>query len=77
MTQANALAVNNDMFAHYLPEMGVVETVERSQEPLPEPPRIVPHSRTLRKAREQVKYMVFDGVSPRRIRNYLHQWVTW
>lgn len=39
--------------------------------------RIVPHARTLRKAREQVKYMVIDEVSPRRIRNYLHRWVCW
>ena len=42
-----------------------------------EPIRIVPHPRTLRKAREQVKYMVIDGTSSRRIRNYLHRWVTW
>lgn len=42
-----------------------------------EPIRIVPHARTLRKAREQVKYMVIDEVSPRKIRNYLHRWVTW
>jgi hypothetical protein len=39
--------------------------------------RIVPHPRTLRKAREQVKQMVNDGVSPRRIRNYLHYWAFW
>jgi hypothetical protein len=39
--------------------------------------RIVPHARTLRKAREQVKWMVKDGVSPRRIRNYLHRWCAW
>jgi hypothetical protein len=39
--------------------------------------QIVPHSRTLRKAREQVKHMVIDEVSPRRIRNYLHRWITW
>ncbi len=32
----------------------------------------VPHARTLRKAREQVKWMVKDGVSPRRIISYLH-----
>jgi len=35
--------------------------------------RIVPHARTLRKAREQVKWMVRDGVSPRRIISYLHR----
>ena len=41
------------------------------------PDRIVPHARTLRKAREQVKQMVIDEVSPRRIRRYLHHWTTW
>ena len=38
---------------------------------------MVPHARTLRKAREQVKCMVIDGISSRRIRNYLHRWVIW
>lgn len=42
-----------------------------------EPIRIVPHPRTLRKAREQVKYMVIAGFSARRIRNYLHRWGMW
>lgn len=37
----------------------------------------MPHPRTLRKAREQVKLMVIDGTSSRRIRNYLHRWVMW
>ena len=39
--------------------------------------RMIPHARTLRKAREQVKCMVIDGASPRRIRNYLHRWTRW
>lgn len=39
--------------------------------------RIEPHPRTLRKAREQIKSMVIDGISFRRIRNYLHLWTTW
>ena len=39
--------------------------------------RIVPHPRTLRKARESVKQMVNTGVSPRRIRSYLDCWSTW
>lgn len=39
--------------------------------------RIVPHPRTLRKAREQIKYMVIDGSSTQQIRNYLHRWVMW
>ena len=38
---------------------------------------IVPHPRTLRKTREQVKLMVIDGISSHRIRNYLHRWVAW
>jgi hypothetical protein len=39
--------------------------------------RIVPHARTLRKAREQVKCMVIDKASPFRIRNYLQLWCAW
>lgn len=39
--------------------------------------RIVPHPRTLRKARENVKQMVNTGVSLRRIRRYLHHFVIW
>ena len=39
--------------------------------------RIVPHPRTLRKAREQVKAMVNDGVSRLKIRTYLHRFVLW
>jgi hypothetical protein len=37
----------------------------------------VPHQRTLRKAREQVKQMVTHEVSPRQIRLYLHRWCSW
>jgi hypothetical protein len=44
---------------------------------MPEPNRIVPHPRTLRKAREQVNQMVKDEVSLPRITNYLHRWGTW
>lgn len=39
--------------------------------------RIVPHPRTLRKARENVKQMVNTGVSLRIIRRYLHNFVIW
>jgi hypothetical protein len=42
-----------------------------------EPLRIVPHPRTLRKARENVKWMVNDGVSLLKTRNYLHRFVRW
>lgn len=48
-----------------------------SNNQLPALDRIVPHPRTLRKAREQVKQMVIDGVSPQRIRSYLHRWSMW
>jgi hypothetical protein len=51
------------------------ETISEHQKH--EPMRTVPHPRTLRKAREQVKHMVIDEVSPRRIRHYLHRWITW
>jgi hypothetical protein len=39
--------------------------------------RIVPHVRTLRKAREQVKAMVSDGFSASSIRTYLSLWAAW
>lgn len=38
---------------------------------------IVPHPRTLRKAREQIKQLVTSGTSSQRIRRYLHRWTTW
>lgn len=38
---------------------------------------IIPHPRTLRKAREQVKCMVSDGISSQRIRGYLRRWAVW
>ena len=43
----------------------------------PEPIRIAPHSRTFRKAREQIKQMVQDGFSIQSIRRYLHRFVLW
>jgi len=48
-----------------------------SEHQLHEPTRIVPHPRTIRKAREQVKVMVKDGVSLRKISRYLHRFVLW
>ena len=38
---------------------------------------MVPHARTLRKAREQIKWMVKDGVSLTRIKHYLPRFVLW
>jgi len=42
-----------------------------------EPMRIVPHARTLRNARVQVKAMVTAGFSVHQIRTYLQQWACW
>lgn len=39
-----------------------------------EPITIAPHTRTIRKAREQVRLMVIDGFSIPRIRSYLTAW---
>ena len=41
------------------------------------PFQVVPHPRTLRKARENVKQMVADGISFRKIRRYLYRWAAW
>ena len=38
---------------------------------------IVAHARTLRNVCSQVKQMVIDGISARRIRSYLNRWCTW
>lgn len=38
---------------------------------------IVPHTRTMRNAREQVRLMVIDGFSTSRIRSYLSAWLRW
>ena len=39
--------------------------------------RMIPHPRTLRKARLQVKLMVNSGVSLRQAKRYLKQWLLW
>jgi hypothetical protein len=39
--------------------------------------RIIPHPRTLRKARIQVQQMVTIGLSTKLIRRYLHQFLLW
>ena len=60
---------------NYHPQWGGGETI--SSHSLPEPIRIVPHPRTMRKAREQIKQMVHDGFSIQSIRRYLHRFVLW
>ena len=39
--------------------------------------RITPHARTLRKARENVRLMVADQVSPAKIKRYFSRWLHW
>ena len=38
---------------------------------------MTPHPRALRKARENVKFMVADQVSPVKIRCYFSRWLQW
>ncbi len=71
--QANKQSVNT-------PELSIIQANwggKTTEHLLPEPNRIAPHPRTLRKAHEQVKQMVINGVSLRRISNYLYRWSTW
>lgn len=78
MTQANDEAVIPVNTAHYPTSLygggGTDAVISHQTLGLD---HIVPHSRTLRKAREQINQMVSDGVSPQRIRSYLHQWAMW
>ena len=77
VTQANDRSVIQLNTAHYLTSLGGGETNVATDHQEPALDRIVPHPRTLRKARENVKAMVKSEVSPRRIRSYLHRWSTW
>jgi len=43
----------------------------------PSPMQIVPHARTLRKARMQVQLMVQTGSSARQIKSYLNRFIYW
>ena len=38
---------------------------------------MVPHPRTLRKARENVRLMVADGLSAQKIKKYFFRWTQW
>jgi len=51
--------------------------VATSEHQVHEQIRITPHPRTLRKARERVRWMVNDGLSARQIKLYLHRFVLW
>ena len=67
MTQAVVNVSNTEQFERNPSKTGGVETIWQPEEQPLLQTHIVPHARTLRKAREQVKWMVKDGVSPRRI----------
>ena len=77
MTQANEKSVIKFDAEHYLASLGGGKTNIATDYQKLEANRIVPHPRTLRKAREQVKQLVIDGTSSQRIRSYLHRWVLW
>lgn len=71
---------NNTKVTHandvqYLNDMGGVETYSEHQNEAKI--SIIPHPRTLRKARIQVQQMVTIGLSTNRIRRYLHQFLLW
>jgi len=75
MTHANDDSIQSPTPAHSLIARGggSVFFEHQTQEPL----HLVPHARTLRKARENLKWMVNDGVSRLKTRNYLHRYVIW
>lgn len=73
-TQAAVSGAHKKQREQNIPIMGGVEPVRQPEEQLHFPTDIVPHARTLRKAREQVQVMVKDGFSARRILLYLHRW---
>jgi hypothetical protein len=75
----NTTHVNDDSIGlsksvHSLNERGGKTTSEHQMHV---PLRIVPHPRTLRKARENVSFMVKNGVSLQKTRSYLHHFVVW
>ena len=75
----NVTQISNDSTTHHdhcLNSMGGNSSLEVEQTDS-EQQRIVPHARTLRNAREQVKQMVNDGFSTRRIKRYLSRWCSW
>ena len=65
------------MIACYLTTMGGKDSIIIAEGVNPEQIPIVPHARTLRKAREQVRLMVIDGFSTPRIKRYLNAWLVW
>jgi RNA-directed DNA polymerase len=74
VTHANDDSIAQHDVIHYLFNWGG-NTTSNHQSHVPV--RIVPHSRTLRKARTQVQLMVITGFFTRRIRRYLHHFLLW
>jgi hypothetical protein len=74
VTHVNDASIGLTIPVHYLSELGG-KTISEHQ--MHEPTRIVPHPRTIRKAREQVRAMVKDGISAQKISRYLHRFVHW
>jgi RNA-directed DNA polymerase len=75
VTHANDDVISPPINAYYLSECGGGKTIINHQ--LDEALCIVLHPRTLRKARENIKWMVADQVSPAKIRNYFSRWTRW
>ena len=75
ITPANDASVDLSMPAHALSDEGGGKPVYEQKKL--EPFRIVPHPRTLRKAREQIQCMVADGASLPQTRIYIRRFVMW
>ena len=77
VTSAHEKSVINVNHEYYLPLLSAGGANHTTDNQTLTQERIVPHPRTLRKAREQIKQLVMDGTSSQRIKSYLHRWVTW
>ena len=70
VTLVNAISTHELMGIHYTPP----PPPQHSQQ---KPLCNKPHARTLRHARERVRFMILDGHSIQYIRSYLRQWAQW
>jgi len=70
--QANDDAIATTQPAQSLFELGAIDKHKQ-----PVALRITPHARTLRKARENLRLMIADQVSPAKIKRYFVQWARW
>ncbi len=72
---ANDDVITTVSSVHSLSESGGGEPIVTHQQHVAL--RITPHARTLRKARENVRWMVTDGLSAQKTRNYFLKWARW